>query len=82
MTCEDGAMADGVKEGSLRRHLLFPVTGKAANDLQTLRVRWDPVMADRTPPHISLVYPEEVDDDGLLLSRVEQAVALSSLCFG
>ena len=41
--------------------------------MQSLRVRWDPVMASRTPPHVTLAYPEETGDEDLLLERAERA---------
>lgn len=52
-----------------RRHLLFLVEGEVADVVQALRARWDPVMTARIPPHVSLVYPEEVTDERLLLER-------------
>ncbi|MFP4074008.1 MAG: 2'-5' RNA ligase family protein [Actinomycetota bacterium] len=52
-----------------RRHLLFLLEGEVADVVQALRARWDPVMAARIPPHVSLVYPEEVTDERLLLER-------------
>lgn len=61
--------------GSVRRHLLFVLAGEAAEELQSLRARWDAVMASRTPPHVTLVYPEETGDEDLLLERAERAAA-------
>lgn len=59
----------------IRRHLLFLLEGLVADRLQPLRHRWDPVMASRTPPHVSLVYPEEATEDSLLLDRAALAAA-------
>lgn len=56
-----------------RRHVLFVLTGDVAQKVQALRTRWDPVMASRIPPHLSLVYPEETVDESLVLDRVAQA---------
>jgi mutator protein MutT len=58
-----------------RRHVLFLLTGEVAVRLQALRSEWDPVMAARIPPHVSLVYPEETVDEPLLLDRVTRAAA-------
>lgn len=55
-----------------RRHVLFALRGELAEDLQALRVEWDPVMAARVPPHVTLVYPEETVNESLLLDRVAQ----------
>lgn len=51
--------------GLIRRHLLFVLDGETADRLQSLRMRWDPVMASRIPPHVTLVYPEETGDEDL-----------------
>lgn len=56
-----------------RRHLQFILAGPAADQIEVLRQRWDSVMAARAPAHISLVYPEEYDDETLLLSRAASA---------
>jgi len=53
-----------------RRYLLFALTGEAADAIQRIRVEWDPVMAERIPPHLTLVYPQEVNNEELLLERV------------
>lgn len=57
---------------SARRHVLFVLDGEVADQLQALRSQWDPVMASRIPPHVTLVYPEETVDEPLLLDRVAQ----------
>jgi mutator protein MutT len=78
-------MRDSFEVESVRRHLLFILTGDVAHRLQALRVRWDPVMARRIPPHVSLVYPEEADDEALLLRRaasVAEKTAPFDIFFG
>lgn len=56
-----------------RRHLLFLLSGAVAEELETHRRHWDPVMAERAPAHVTLVYPEEVDDEPLLRERAATA---------
>lgn len=56
-----------------RRHLQFILAGPVADQIEVLRQRWDPVMAARSPAHISLAYPEEYDDETLLMSRAARA---------
>lgn len=56
-----------------RRHLQFILSGSVAEQIELLRRRWDPLMADRAPAHISLVYPEEHNNETLLLSRTATA---------
>ena len=56
-----------------RRHLQFLLVGPVADQIDVFRKRWDPVMAARALPHISLVYPEEYDDEALLVSRTAEA---------
>lgn len=55
-----------------RRHVLFALRGEVAEELQALRIEWDPMMAARVPPHVTLVYPEETVNERLLLDRVAQ----------
>jgi hypothetical protein len=57
------------------RHLQFVLSGAVAERLEVLRREWDPVMANRSPAHVSLVYPEEMTDERLLLERTSEAVA-------
>lgn len=61
--------------GEARRHLLLLLSGVASEQLESFRRQWDPVMAGRLPAHITLVYPEEVDDESVLLERVADATA-------
>jgi len=61
-----------------RRHLLFVLTGEAAERIQGLRREWDPVMASRIPPHVTLVYPEEVSDEDLLMERTAKVASLTA----
>jgi 2'-5' RNA ligase len=49
--------------------------GTAAERVQELRRRWDPVMADRIDPHLTLVYPQEFTDEALLLERTANAAS-------
>lgn len=58
-----------------RRHLLFLLEGLVADQLQSIRSEWDPEMASRIPPHVSLVYPEEVTDETLLMERARTTTA-------
>src|SRR5262245_39413740 len=60
----------------MRRHLQFILKGSIASQIEVQRRRWDPVMAARTPAHISLAYPEECMDEVLLLERT----ALAARC--
>lgn len=48
------------------------ITGDAAIELDVFRAKWDPTMAKICPPHITLVYPEEVTDEDLLIERAAQ----------
>jgi 8-oxo-dGTP pyrophosphatase MutT (NUDIX family) len=57
----------------IRRHLQFILSGPVADQIEILRQQWDPVMAARAPAHLSLVYPEEWNDEGLLLTRTLEA---------
>lgn len=61
-----------------RRHLLIELTGEVADQVQEYRREYDPVMADRIPPHVTLVYPQEADDEELLLDRVAEAAAATT----
>jgi hypothetical protein len=58
-----------------RRHLLFLLEGLEADQLQSIRSEWDPEMASRIPPHVSLVYREEVTDETLLMERARTTTA-------
>lgn len=58
-----------------RRHLLFLLSGPVAERLDQQRRSLDPLMATRVPPHVTLVYPEEVTDESLLLERISQTAA-------
>lgn len=58
-----------------RRHLLFVLTGEVADQVQAHRRKWDPVMAARIPPHVTSVYPEEVNDEELLIERTKEAAS-------
>lgn len=42
--------------------------------MEQWRHRWDPVMADVVPAHVTLAYPEEVVDEDLLLRRLERTL--------
>lgn len=55
--------------------MLFVLAGEAAERIQALRREWDPVMAERIPPHLTLVYPEEVSDEDLLMVRTTEAAS-------
>lgn len=61
-----------------RRHLQFLPAGPVVDPVEALRRRWDPVMAARAPAHVSLVYPEEYDDEDLLISRAMAAASQAS----
>ncbi|MFI6902159.1 2'-5' RNA ligase family protein [Nonomuraea sp. NPDC050394] len=58
----------------MRRHLSIALRGPAAEPLERLRRIWDPRMADVVPAHVTLVYPEEILDETLLLKRAESHV--------
>jgi len=61
--------------GMPRRHLLFALSGEVAERVQGLRLEWDPVMADRIPPHVTLVYPQEVNDETLMVERIAEVAS-------
>lgn len=58
-----------------RRYLVSVLSGEAAERVQSLRLKWDPVLAERIEPHITLVYPQEFTDEALLLERTARAAA-------
>ena len=41
--------------------------------IEAWRRRWDPIMAERVPAHITLVFPNEAHDGQVLLDRAEKA---------
>jgi 8-oxo-dGTP diphosphatase len=62
----------------VRRHLTIVLPdGPFRDAIEVMRTRWDPVMAAGVPAHVSVVYPEEITDEALLLQRA--AVALEGL---
>ncbi|OLF14813.1 2'-5' RNA ligase family protein [Actinophytocola xanthii] len=62
----------------LRRHLCVLLDATATGPVQEWRQRWDPVMAAVVPAHLTVVYPEEVADEPLLLRRVESSLATTT----
>jgi 2'-5' RNA ligase len=58
-----------------RRYLLLVLAGEAGERMQELRREWDPVMAERIDPHITLVYPQEFTDEDLLLERTSETAS-------
>ncbi len=59
-----------------RRHLMLMLPdGDLRRAVEPWRERWDPVMATGIPAHVTVVYPEEVDDEARLLDRVRHEVA-------
>lgn len=50
-----------VGESPVRRQVTVFVDGPVGEGIARLRRRWDPVMADRIGPHVTVVY--DVDDD-------------------
>jgi len=59
----------------IRRHLtIVPGAGVLKDSIEAMRADWDPVMAAGVPAHVSVVYPEEVTDEQLLLERVRDEV--------
>lgn len=64
-----------MREPMTRRHLQFILSGPVADPVELLRREWDPVMAARARAHISLVYPEEHNDESLLLKRAVDAAS-------
>jgi hypothetical protein len=56
-----------VGESPVRRQVTVFADGAVGTDIARLRRRWDPVMAERIGPHVTVVY--EVDDD--LLERLD-----------
>ena len=55
---------------TVRRHVAVHFEGAVADVLDEVRQRWDPVMAARTPPHVTVVYPEETADEAVLADRL------------
>jgi hypothetical protein len=66
---KDEGMRDSFEVESVRRHLLFILTGDVAHRLQALRVRWDPVMA-RANLATSLLTSTTVSDGSVLIVSV------------
>lgn len=62
-----------VAERGLRQHLAVHLDGDAARVVDGLRAVWDPAMHSVTPAHVTVVYPEETVDAGLLLERAARA---------
>lgn len=58
-----------------RPHATFFLDPLAAAPIETLRSRWDPVMASQIAAHFTAIYPEELDDVETLLPRVLGAAA-------
>lgn len=56
----------------MRRHVAVLLEGSVADSLDELRREWDPVMS--APAHVTVVYPEEVTDEPLLLQRLAAVV--------
>ncbi len=56
-------------EHGARQHLAIYLDGEAARAVDELRLVWDPVMRRVAPAHVTVVYPEETVDAGLLLER-------------
>ncbi|MDD9935159.1 MAG: hypothetical protein OXT09_16220 [Myxococcales bacterium] len=61
-----------------RRHLMFLLDESEQLELARLRHAWDPRMAAGVPPHVTLVYPEETNDERLLLERGASLASASS----
>lgn len=59
----------------MRRHVLILCDGDVIDQVEAVRRRWDPVMAARMPAHVTLAYPEEVDDLDLLRERLTAEAA-------
>jgi len=58
----------------VRHHLTVVVPdGPIRAPIEALRTQWDPVMAAGVPAHVSVVYPEEITDEVLLLERATAA---------
>jgi mutator protein MutT len=56
-----------------RIHLAAVLPAAAARPIEALRRRWDPVMAEVVPAHLTLAYPEEAPDVVLLRTRAGEA---------
>ncbi|MDQ2935249.1 MAG: NUDIX domain-containing protein [Chloroflexota bacterium] len=66
-------------------HAVILMEREAANEVEALRARWDPAMADQIGAHITLAYPEEtrgVDDLRERLARAIARVAQFGLALG
>jgi 2'-5' RNA ligase superfamily len=60
----------------VRQHLTVLFAEREVPELARFRRQWDPVMALRIPPHLTVVYPEEVSDFDLLLDRARRMIPL------
>ncbi len=58
-----------------RVHLTILFDESEVPTVASSRRRWDPAMAHVVPPHVTLVYPEEFDDERLLVQRATAAAA-------
>jgi 2'-5' RNA ligase len=56
-------------------HATILLAGAAVERIEAVRRRWDPVMAAQIEAHVTLVYPREAPDVGLLLERLADACA-------
>ena len=56
----------------LRAAVIF-VEGTSKVKIEAWRRRWDPIMAERVPAHITLIFPNEAHDGQVLLDRAEKA---------
>lgn len=52
-----------------RIHLAAVLPATVAQPIEALRRRWDPLMADVVPAHLTVAYPEEASDVALLRTR-------------
>jgi hypothetical protein len=58
-----------------RHHATLFVEGPTRERIESLRLRWDPVMASQIAAHVTLIYPWEAPDADLMIRRVAAAGA-------
>ncbi len=59
-------------------HATIFVPSGAAGPIEAVRRTWDPGMAAQIAPHVTLAYPQEASDAGLLTARLRAASLVSA----
>ena len=74
------ARAGALRDSHRDHHATIFVPREVAFDVEAVRRRWDPAMADRIAAHVTLIYPAEGPAVDLLVERL-QAVAAAHAPF-